>query len=73
MWFWGVGNESRDACVSPGVGLEFELAAEPLFGAVFDVGLDTVPLCLWIHRRRDTSSVELPEGDRFSLSALYSK
>ena len=46
MWFWEVGDESRDTCVSLGVGSEFKLAAEPLFGAVFDVDLDTVLLSL---------------------------
>ena len=32
-----MGGESRDAGMSLGVGLESELAAEPVFGAVFDV------------------------------------
>ena len=46
LWFVGVGGESRDACMNFRVGSEFELAAEPIFGAVFDVDLDTVLMCL---------------------------
>ena len=44
--FVGVRDESRDACMSLGVGSESELAAEPVFGAVFDVDLDEVLMCL---------------------------
>ena len=41
-----MGDESREACMSLRVGLESELAAEPVFGVVFDVDLDTMMMCL---------------------------
>ena len=46
LWFVGVRDDSRDACMSLGVGSESDLAVEPVFGAVLDVDLDTVMMCL---------------------------